>query len=91
MKECWDLVIFTRISWPIQEKDAIRVAAQQIANKMQNIKTTIETMVISPRSGRFTVFCPESLHFLFKTNKSENAYSASIKQKILEKHNITIP
>lgn len=70
-RECWVLVIFTRASWPIQEKDDIRVIAQPTANEIQNIKTTSETMAISPISGRFTVFCPQ-LHLLFKMNKSEN-------------------
>lgn len=54
----------TRISWPIQEYDSFRFAAQNMANAKQSKHTTKDKTVVSPKTGNFNVFLVQALYLL---------------------------
>lgn len=57
------------MSWPIQEYDSFRVAAQETANATQNISTASEKIETSPTRGIFTVLLPQLLHLLLRNKQ----------------------
>ena len=64
----------TRMSWPIQEYDALRVMAQKMANAMHNIKVTREKTETSPIAGNPT-FC---FFHLLVGNKEEKSIEVEV-------------